>query len=297
MSPEPASSGSRTRGPRLLFAATAVVLVLVAVSVYFGIPNKNGGGASGNPGASASFGRAPVVGLKVTIESINATSGFAMLRISAAPNPEAMPKDGIVVFSSLGNSPAIPLRPDQLIGDSTAQLPFSSGNVADYPFDRYTLSISFLVVAGTNTSVASLENRTALPFELTGVNDVAGIDASEAHTVKDKQVDVNFVLTRGASTKGWVLAMMAIYWLLALGALAVSLSIVGKFRPWETRQLAWLSALLFALSAFRAAAPATPPIGTFLDFYAVFEAIGIVAVSLMSLMAVYLVRSRDQLGL
>jgi hypothetical protein len=126
---------------------------------------------------------------------------------------------------------------------------------------------------------------------------VAGIDATATHKVEDRQVELVVTLTRAGSTTGWVVAMMAIYWLLALGALAVTLSIVLKLRPFETRQLAWLSALLFALITFRTAAPGSPPIGTFLDFYAVFEGVAIVAASLLTLMVVYLVRSRHRLGI
>ncbi len=56
-----------------------------------------------------------------------------------------------------------------------------------------------------------------------------------------------------------------------------------------------MSALLFALVLFRTAAPAAPPVGTFLDFYAVFESVGIVAVTLGSLMVFYLVEPRSRL--
>lgn len=296
MSEDDAPSDPAPRWPRLLLAGVVVLLILAAVFIYFNLPNRTGP-SRGEPVASVSSSEhgSAVVNLRVTIESINATSGFASLRLSAIPLE--IPKEGIVILSSLGTSPAIVVRPDQLVADSTAQVPFTSGSVAEYPFEQYTMAIGFLVVAGTDTSLTNIEHRTALPFLVTGVDDAAGIDATATHQVHDQQVEVDFVLTRATSTKGWVLAMMAIYWLLSLGALTVALSIIGRFRPWETRQLAWLSALLFALISFRSAAPGNPPIGTFFDFFAVFEAVGIVAISLLSLTVVYLVRSRKHLGL
>ena len=46
---------------------------------------------------------------------------------------------------------------------------------------------------------------------------------------------------------------------LALGAAAVTVLVVARKRTWETRLLAWLGAVLFALVTFRAAAPGSPP--------------------------------------
>jgi Domain of unknown function (DUF4436) len=283
--------------PRWFLIGAVAVLIVAAIAIYFGLQNLN----RSSPGTLVTSVEPPtkedsVVSLGVTIEAINASSGFASLRLSARQGP-AMPKEGVVIFSSLGDAPAIVVRPDQLVADTPAQVPFSSGSVADYPFEKYELTMAFVVFAGTETSLPNTEHATGLPFHLVGVDDAAGIDATASHKVEDQQVNFVMTLTRAASTTGWVLAMMAIYWLLALGALAVTLSIVAKLRPFETRQLAWLSALLFALVTFRTTAPGSPPIGTFFDFYAMFEGVAIVAAALLTLMVVYLVRSRGRLGL
>ena len=271
--------------------------MLAGLAIFFGLQNLN----AGSPGSlvtsvEPSSIEKSAVTLNVTIETINPSSGYASLRLSAFQGPD-MPKEGVVIFSSLGGAPAIVVRPDQLVADSTSQVPFSSGSVADYPFEQYQLTMAFIVFAGNQTSLSSYEHATPLPFHLVGTDDVAGIDASATHKVEDQQVELVVMLTRAASTTGWVLAMMAVYWLLALGALAVTLSIAFKLRPFETRQLAWLSALLFALITFRTAAPGSPPIGTFFDFYAMFEGVAIVAASLLTLMVVYLARSRSRLGI
>jgi hypothetical protein len=285
------------REPRLILIGAVAVLIVAAIAIYFGQQSLN----RSSPGSLVTSVEPPtkatsVVSLGITIEAISASSGFASLRLSAHKGP-AMPKEGVVIFSSLGDAPAIVVGPDQLVADTTAQVPFSSGSVADYPFERYELTMAFVVFAGTETSLPNIEHATGLPFHVIGVDDAAGIDATATHKVEEQQVTFVMTLTRAASTTGWVLAMMAIYWLLALGALAVTLSIVAKLRPFETRQLAWLSALLFALITFRTAAPGSPPIGTFFDFYAMFEGVAIIAASLLTLMVVYLVRSRSRLGL
>ena len=110
----------------------------------------------------------------------------------------------------------------------------------------------------------------------------------QSHMGKDDVASINFVIRRTLGTRGWVLAMMAIYWALALGAAAVTALVIRRKRLWESRMLAWLGAMLFALVTFRAAAPGSPPVGTFLDYFAVFEAVGVVAVSLAVLIVYYL---------
>ncbi len=108
---------------------------------------------------------------------------------------------------------------------------------------------------------------------------------------------VSISVERRRSVVTWVVAMMALFWLLALCAVGVTFLVVTGRRDWESRHLAWLGAMIFALVAFRNAAPGSPPIGTFLDFRAFFPAVALVALSLVALVATFLVRPRDELGL
>ena len=48
---------------------------------------------------------------------------------------------------------------------------------------------------------------------------------------------------------------------------------------------------------FRAAAPGSPPVGTFFDYSSVFESVGIVAVSLVVLIVYYIAQSPELLNL
>ena len=79
--------------------------------------------------------------------------------------------------------------------------------------------------------------------------------------------------------------------------MAVVVSVVIGQRVWETHHLARLGSMLFAMSASRNTAPGNPPIGTFLDFYGFFPSIALVVASLLALVAVYLLRDRERLGL
>jgi len=287
-------SGSN-RGALTILAVVVMVLVVVGVVVFLGAPGQ-GRSRPATPFTSIGKGAdQSAVSLELTLDSINATTGSAEVRMVAVPGPE-IPPEGAVVFSSLAAQPTIVIHPNQLSSEVTAVLSFSQGNVADYPFERYQLPISFVVLSGTDPSLSTEGNRRTLPFDIQGRNDVAGVTVDATHqTTGNGQVDVLMHISRTSSIKGWVVAMMGIYWVLALGAAAIAVSVIAGLRPFETRLLAWLSALLFALISFRAAAPGSPPIGTFMDFYAVFEAVAIVSASLLALMVVYLARSRTWL--
>jgi len=275
--------------------------------VYLGIPSQNA-----TTETQPFLSQRPVndkqsaVDLLITLDSVYAAAGSVQARVVAAPGT-TLPPEGAVVFSNFGANPAIVVRPGQLIPELTTRVSFRSGDIADYPFDSYALQIGVLVVSGTDTVVPSgphTRDRRLLPFDVNAVNVAAGFSAAAQMQLAAKgehQPEGTWILTlqvwRSPRIKGWVLAMIAIYWSLALVSAGITVAIIIRRRPFDPRVLAILGALLFALITFRSAAPGNPPIGTFLDFYAMFESVGIVAVSLLALMVTYLARTRDGLDL
>jgi hypothetical protein len=198
----------------------------------------------------------------------------------------------------VGQIPSIVVAPNRLNQEQAATVLFQKGDVGDYPFETYGATIQFLAFEGTDPNLP--ENTTRPRLEIAGVSlsNAAGFFiASRGRTENDGVVSINFVIRRTFGTRGWVVAMMAIYWGLALGVAAVTALVVRRQRAWETRLLAWLGALLFALVTFRNAAPGGPPVGTFLDYYSVFESVGIVAVALVVLIVYYIAQSPEVLNL
>ena len=168
--------------------------------------------------------------------------------------------------------------------------------MSNYPFDSYRVAVHLTALAGTDTSVSAAKTRRVLPREIEGENTAAGtVVAATTQVDKDKVITVTLTVRRSLVTGGWVLAMMAIYWALAILAAGITYLVLKGRRPMETRLLAWLSALVFALIAFRTAAPGALPVGTFLGYGAVFESVGIVAASLVALMIFYLVSRPERL--
>ncbi len=291
---EHSRDATTNRGGHIILAGAVLVLAVVGAVVFFAAPNTRGTAAAPFTTVTSEGKAGSAVDLQLTVDSVSATTGSASINVVANPGRE-IPPEGAVVFSSLASSPAIVVRPQQLNSEVAAQVPFTEGNVVDYPFEDYRLKIAFIVLNGTDVSLARQADRRALPFEIEGRDDAAGVTVTGTHSSDQGQVNLALQFRRTPSIRGWVVAMMAIYWVLALGAAAIAIAVIAGLRPFESRLLAWLSALLFALISFRTAAPGTPPIGTFLDFFAVFEAVGIVSASLLALMVLYLARTRKWL--
>jgi hypothetical protein len=278
---------------KVVLLVVAAVFVGAALVVFFAIPR------AGNQPETTALApeKSGAVDVILTVDSVDATSGSMRMRLLAAPG-EHLPPDGALLLTSVGQIPSIVLAPNRLNQEQSATVLFQQGDVVDYPFETYKATVQLLAIQGTDANVPQNTTRTRLEISGVFATNAAGFSITpQSHIGKDGVANVNFVIRRTLGTRGWVLAMMAIYWALALGAAAVTAVVIRRKRMWETRLLAWLGAVLFALVAFRTAAPGTPPVGTFLDFFAVFEAVGVVAVSLVVLIVYYLVQSPEMLNL
>jgi len=235
--------------------------------------------------------------LMVKIDSVDATKALIRMRIDARPGP-AFPADGVLVFTDIPGLPLIRVLPDGLSIVNSVELDVMAGDVSDYPFDRYQAGFTASAVAGAQRTLDDAVNAPLVPFGVIGSANTPGFAVDGEAETEDRTTGfIGFEAERDASTRTWAVAMMAINWMLAAASVAVVVSVVIGQRMWETRHLAWLGSMLFAMSAFRNTAPGNPPIGTFLDFYAFFPAIALVVASLLTLVAVYLLRDRDRLGL
>jgi Domain of unknown function (DUF4436) len=281
------------RSKAVLIIVSAVFLG-AGLAVFFTIPR------SGNQAPKTSF-VAPetsgAVDVTLTVDSIDASSGSMRMRLLASPG-ERLPPEGALVVTSVGQIPSIVVTPTRLSQEQAATVLFQKGDVIDYPFETYGATIKLLAFGGTDPNLPENTSRPRLEIAGVSLSNAAGFSlATHGHTDSNDVVSINFVIRRTLGTRGWVLAMMAIYWALALGAAAVTALVITRRRMWETRLLAWLGAVVFALVSFRTAAPGNPPVGTFFDFASVFESVGIVAVSLVVLIVYYLVQSPEMLNL
>lgn len=293
--PTGASAPRVDRAGRRVALVALAVLVAVAVVGVVTVP-------SGSPVPRADTGLSPVpddqaaVGLLLTVDAVEAASGTASVRLQPAADA-TLPAEGATVFTSIGSLPSLVVKPGVVDKEQTATVPLDSGQITNYPFDRYTLTVEVTVRQGANPSLVGLDQRRALPVSIEGRNAADTFNASATSRTEDGVARVVITLWRTPVSRAWVVAMMAIMWALALGVAVVTVLIVRRRRAWESRHLAWLGAMMFALITFRNAAPGSPPIGTWFDAVAWFEALAIVAICLVVLVVDYALGPRQRLGL
>jgi hypothetical protein len=287
---------ARLTGSRWIAVALGLVLVAVATVVVLTVP-------SGEPPSriagidQAPEGAAVIIGME--IDAVDAAGGTFKVRVQAVPGEAvSFPAEGVVIYTDISGIPAIKVTSDELPQTYNGVLDATSGEVSAYPFDRYKADFGLQVAAGTERTLAEALAQPTLPFAVIAESSAVGFDVTgTAEQSAAGTGEVTFEATRGTSTTWWAVGMMTINWLVALAAVGVVLTVLLRQRPWETRHLAWLGSLVFALSAFRNTAPGNPPIGTFLDFRSFFPAIGLIVLSLIALVLTFLVRSRDELDL
>jgi hypothetical protein len=280
---------------RVVLVLVAVAFVGAAVAVFFAIPRSDNQPANPTPESAAS--RTSAVDLTLTVDSIDAATGSMRIRLLASAGGR-LPPDGALVATSVGGIPTITVAPNRLNQEQSTTLLFQKGDVIDYPFETYGATLQTVALQGTDPTISPGSDRPRLPISAIALSNAAGFSITTSSRVDaDDVVSIDYLVRRTLGSRGWVLAMMAIYWALALGAAAVTTLVVTRRRAWETRLLAWLGALLFALVTFRNAAPGSPPVGTFFDYSTVFESVGIVCLSLIVLIGYYVAQSPQLLNL
>jgi hypothetical protein len=278
---------------RVVLLVVAVAFVGVALAVFFAIPHSSNQPPNPIPENPAS--QASAVHVTLTVDSIDATSGSMRMRLLASPGGH-LPPEGALLATSVGGIPTIVVSPNRLNQEQSTTLLFQKGDVVDYPFETYGATLQLAALQGTDTTITPTRPR--LDISASAFTNAAGFSiTTDSRVEADRVVSIDYLVRRTLGTRGWVLAMMAIYWAVALGAAAVTALVVTRQRAWETRLLAWLGALLFAMVTFRNAAPGNPPVGTFFDYTSVFESVGVVALSLIVLVGYYIAQSPRLLNL
>jgi hypothetical protein len=237
------------------------------------------------------------VNLTLSLDSIDTTTGTMRLRLDASPGPQ-LPPTGAVVFTSLGGIPTILVAPNVETQEQDATTLFQKGTVSHYPFEDYGDTIRLAGFEGAAPIVPTSAARPKVVLNVLAVSNLAGFNpAAQLQLGRDGTATINLQMRRTVGIRAWVVVMMAIYWVVALGSVAVAFMVVRRKRQWDTGLLLWLGAMIFALFAFRTAAPGNPPTGTILDYYAVFEAVAIVVATLIVLIVHYLVQSPERLNM
>lgn len=274
----------------LVLAAMAVLATLVIITAWPGDQEAHGV-------VDAQVVDAPVH-VMIVIESIDPSRGTVRLSMNAQGAGDELGPNGATLVTDIAGLAPIVLPRDAFAAPVTAETSVDSGDVSEYPFDRYPLTIVLGAFRNEAAPTApSSIGDVPVPLTIEVLSTVNGFDAGAgAVTVEDGVTTLELSFERKDGTMLWAVAMMLIYWLLATSAVAVAVAILAGVRPFETRHLAWLTAIIFAFAAFRNTAPGSPPIGVFLDFAAFFWAVGLVVIAELLILGYYLFSKRDTPG-
>jgi hypothetical protein len=289
--PAPTESARRSR---IVLVAAAAVLVVIAGIIAWQLPQTTAPPAFSATSPSIADDAAVIVLLQ--IDAIDATTGRVSTRVSVHPGP-AIPTEGAKVLVGSRGQHVVTVSADVASVDQPVVFDFDEGSVAAYPFDRYVLSELVAAIPVTSTESPGSDGTSTLPVQVIGNSSAFGFTVEDATTVdaNPSYVDLRLLVERTTTHRIWATAMMAIFWALAIAAATVALVITLRARRWETRHLAWLGSMIFALAAFRTTAPGGPPLGVFLDTAAFLWAEALIVLSLVALVVVYLSRRSDEL--
>lgn len=182
-----------------------------------------------------------------------------------------IPTRQLTVGTTSLTKPAIEYPAGQRV-TSTELTVYATGISSDYPFDHYTADIGVSAHDGSGPLPVSLIlNDTDPSFSLSVAQDES----------TPGLVFLEVTMSRSRSTLIFAWLMMVIMWALALTVAAAARVHVTQRRGLTWPALGWMAATLFALTAFRNAAPGSPPVGSILDYAAYLWAELIVAISLV----------------
>jgi hypothetical protein len=178
-----------------------------------------------------------------------------------------------MLVSSPGRPPVefdIPAR--QAIDPVTVPLTLSSGAYG-YPFDRPDARARF--------SMITTEGDRAVPVsvQLTSVANDWRVSGTATRMDDSVRLDVE-------AKRDVLVTSLAIFYLLAIGLTAIiSVAVIGaSLTDGEVSfsEVIWLGAMLVAIPAMRNEMPGAPSIGTAIDVFVFFPAVGIVALTLLA---------------
>ncbi|MEY2590351.1 MAG: hypothetical protein QOJ67_2335 [Acidimicrobiaceae bacterium] len=198
----------------------------------------------------------------------------------------------------------------KLMKPSDVTLDLFNGQITSYPFDHYQAQLFVEMAtkpkAATSTTGAGAgsaptsatvtepaEPPTLIPVTLHLFESLHGFSLQVAAAPPDPErtaVDVGLKVDRAGSTVFFSIFIMTLMWLLAIGATALALYVAVGGRKVELAMFSFLGALLFAFPTVRNTVPGSPPVGAYSDYLAFFWAEGLVATSLVVILATWVFR-------
>ncbi|MFJ9339707.1 DUF4436 family protein [Streptomyces sp. NPDC101733] len=273
------SPSRRTSPPaRRVPALPALVLIAIVAAVAVGAWLQFGERHALDTVYTAGRSDRDRVDVDATIQRVDAAGREMTLRVLVTPRgalAEAggvSPVEDLTLQTSTATRGDLTFKAHQRISTLDVPVALTGGSITDYPFDAYGADVEFgAVLGGEKVPVrVTLSNNDVL-FSAT-------VDASTTQGVA--ALDIG--LTRSNSVLVFAIFMMLAMWALAVSVLIGGWYLVTRRKGLTWPALGWMAATLFALAAFRNTAPGAPPIGCLLDYIAFLWAETVIAFCLVT---------------
>ncbi|MFI8257850.1 DUF4436 family protein [Streptomyces filamentosus] len=276
---EPSVSPTRRRvRPRGGLVPAALAALLIAAAVAVGAWLQFGERQALDEAYGAGSSAPDRIDVRASVQRVDAAGRELTLRVLVTPRGELAEAGGVSPTEDLTLQTSTSTRGDLSFEAhsriATVDLPvaLTGGSITDYPFDAYDAAIEFNAAQGGEP----------VPVRVTLTNGdalfTAGVDATE---VRGTAV-LDVTLGRSNSVLVFAVFMMVAMWALAVSVLIGAWFLVTRRKGLTWPALGWMAATLFALAAFRNTAPGTPPIGCLMDYVAFLWAETIVALCLVT---------------
>ncbi|GAA1980067.1 DUF4436 family protein [Catenulispora subtropica] len=264
--------------PRTWIALGAALLIMTAATLLgLLLSGLDRGGRHGafDTGALTAT---DAVEVQAAIIRVNAVSDDMEVRVSVFAHGRygtdesgVTPVQDLTVETTSLNKAVLTFPAGQRMVVQDVLFDFDTGEIADYPFDRYATSMHFAATVAGRPAPTILQVIDSDPGFVTR--------AIPSGDTTAPGFDLQLRRTRGTFAMVWM--MYVVMWALALSVLTGAL-VIGRMRaglPWPA--LGWMAASLFALAGYRGTAPGSPPIGCLLDYTVFLWAEAIVAFSMV----------------
>jgi hypothetical protein len=231
--------------------------------------------------------------LDARLITVNTATASATVRIDPTPGgsfaqpPLDLLTKGVVLYTSTVNgSLAHSYRAGNLMDPFETAVPLD-GDTSTYPFHHLKVEIAALA-----STAGGVRSGKTVPLQLHVTSNLAGYRVSTQSPMRQGQlVDVVLHVDPSWAAVLFAVFIMAVMWALALGALAVAVSLLLRRRRFEGAFAGFLAVLLFAFPTVRNSLPGIPPVGVLFDYAAFFWAEALVALALILLIAGWTVRA------
>lgn len=269
-----------------IFLALILVVVIAAVEIFSShLENAKSGTEIGTANITDGI---EAVGTVNKVDPVTSQMTFSLVltptgTLDASGGLLAAPIS--LYYDGASGTKVVNFAADEPLGSLDLTLPLEGSNVGSYPWDNYTadVQLSFRDDKTGSTLPVDLQVHRNVPaynvVDVTGSVDTEGV------------ISAHFQVGRAASAVAFSMLVTIIMWGLALGVAFMALSVILRRRKFELAMLAMMAAVLFAMpAALRSFQPGIPAPGVLSDFYGFIPCDGLVAVSLISMIAVYLIR-------